>query len=252
MRVIIWNILHGGGPERIAPITLALTSHVPDVVALLEFRAARGGQIRAVLADHGLVHQSTSFSASRSNGILLASRVRHTLIDSSPVPGRWLEANLEPGSVRFVAAHIPDDSDPAGKARYWHELIAWARRSSGTHAMIAGDLNTARRGRDSEGLGTGCESLMGTVTTLGFTDPAAKRLSETRENTWISRIGAGARIDAALLSASLLAKLQSCQYDHAVRDDSTSDHSLLRLDFQALAPHATHTDSSRSGSLFLA
>lgn len=58
VRILTWNILHGGGPRRTPEIALDILEQRPDVVILCEFRPGRGGQLRAVLADHGLTHQA--------------------------------------------------------------------------------------------------------------------------------------------------------------------------------------------------
>jgi hypothetical protein len=60
MRILAWNILHGGSGRRLPEIVLALLGHRPDVVVLSEFRARLGGQIRGILADHGLSHQAAT------------------------------------------------------------------------------------------------------------------------------------------------------------------------------------------------
>ncbi|MBZ0171544.1 MAG: hypothetical protein K8E66_04120, partial [Phycisphaerales bacterium] len=68
MKLLTWNILHGGGPERLCWIALALLDWAPDVIALTEFRARRGGSLRGVLADHGWPHQALSEAAASENG----------------------------------------------------------------------------------------------------------------------------------------------------------------------------------------
>jgi hypothetical protein len=53
VRLLVWNIRHGGG-ERIPRILGVLDEHRPDVVVLTEFRNNRRGEvIREWLANEG-------------------------------------------------------------------------------------------------------------------------------------------------------------------------------------------------------
>src|ERR1043166_5834879 len=99
MRILTWNILHGGGPARLPEIILSLVRHKPDLLVLTEFRAPRGSQIRAVLADHGLSPQlAPPDDRNNSNATLTAAR--HALepdLHDQPPPnsrGRWLAARM--------------------------------------------------------------------------------------------------------------------------------------------------------------
>jgi hypothetical protein len=43
MRLLTWNLRHGGGARRMPWITLSLLEHKADVVVLTEFRRHVGG-----------------------------------------------------------------------------------------------------------------------------------------------------------------------------------------------------------------
>ncbi|MEO1512500.1 MAG: hypothetical protein AAFU70_10525, partial [Planctomycetota bacterium] len=81
---MFWNILHGGGPERLPLIALELLEQDADVIGLCEFRACRGGSLRGVLYDHGYADQVALSGPEGGNGLLLASRVG---LDRSNVGG---------------------------------------------------------------------------------------------------------------------------------------------------------------------
>src|SRR5262245_45388589 len=76
MRLLTWNLRHGGGAARMPRIALAILSHRPDVVVLTEWRRTTGGQIAGVLADHGLKHQVCTDPPHGRNGVLVAARTR--------------------------------------------------------------------------------------------------------------------------------------------------------------------------------
>ena len=240
MRVVVWNILHGGG-KRIAEIALALLEHQPDLVVLSEFRSVRGGPLRAVLADHGLGHQLASEVLPPRNGMLVACK--HPIAATDPAPpgvgiGRWLAVTISPADgtppVEFLAAHVPDDSRPSDKAAHWQHIVRWARPRTAGHAVVAGDFNTGRHFVDEEGATFGCTEHLGTLVTLGFTDAWRHRnppLAGKPEITWKSSISGGFRIDAAFLSRALLERLREVKHAHAPRETGVSDHSLLVVDW---------------------
>ena len=76
MRLLSWNILHGGGGRRQA-IAEAISAVAPDAVILQEVRryVGRGPDpLLEGLADGGLGEQVFSLVVGRENGILIASR----------------------------------------------------------------------------------------------------------------------------------------------------------------------------------
>ena len=247
MRLLTWNILHGGGPARLPEIILALVHHRADVVVLTEFRIARGSQVRGVLADHGLIHQLASHAPDgEGNGVLIASRIRlAACAQTGPAEsaGRWLEAGLPEVGVHLVGVHVPDDTRRAAKAAFWQHLLTLARLRRGEKCIILGDFNTGRKNLDGPVSGrfgaaqtTGCEVLLGSLLSLGFVDAWRRLNPEGREYSWVSPAGEGRRIDAAYLSPNLAGVLQTASYSHFERQRRLSDHAPLLLDLDLLQP----------------
>ncbi len=246
MRILFWNILHGGGPSRTPEIILTLLERGADVIALCEFRVARGSQIRAALADHGYLHQSISYRVGRSNGMLLASRQPYELVeatdlgctDTNVVPlssrlapdfaGREIDVRI--GELMLTALHIADDAAPTLKAAHWNRTISLARARRDQAHLIIGDLNTAR-GNDTHS-SLACAQRLGVLTSLGFHD--LWPLTSSGENplvsdgsTWRDPLGAGRRIDAAWASSSL--ERARCEHIHPLAA-RISDHCALLVD----------------------
>ena len=76
MRVVFWNIRHGGG-VRTAAIARQIRAWGADAVALCEFRGTPpSAELARGLAGLGLAYQCTTADATRPalNGLLLASR----------------------------------------------------------------------------------------------------------------------------------------------------------------------------------
>lgn len=244
MRILIWNILHGGGPTRLPEIALAILAHAPDIVLLSEFRIARGGQLRAVLADHGLRHQLTTTPARPSgNGLLTACRWPIAPTPDSQAHPKWLSTMTLDGPCQglvLLHAHIPDESQPTGRATLWQWCVDAARQWADRPAVLAGDLNTGRPGLDTDRVGRTCVSMLGRMTTLGWRDLWRDLHPGVREASWSGRGLDGrveaARLDTALLSPALVRTIgahrdlpPSAEYSQIEREMGLSDHAPLLL-----------------------
>ncbi len=237
MRLLTWNILHGGGPRRIPEIALAILGQNPDAVVLTEFRPGRGGQLRAVLADHGLCHQIASVTPERANGLLIAARFPLDRLEIAPptqqLAPKWLavEMAMPAGRVPLLAVHIPDDSRPTAKAIFWRRVVEVAKEWARRHAVIAGDLNTGRHRIDETGTTFGCTTAMGELWTVGFRDAYRQCHPGGRETSWTSHEDHGFRVDAVWASPSLAPTVISATYSQAVRIAKTSDHAMLVVEW---------------------
>lgn len=237
--LLAWNILHGGGPERTPRIGLEIVARRPDVVVLCEFRPGRGGQLRAQLADAGLVHQLASPVAPTKNGMLLASRLETGQVafpGLAEFPGRVLAASI--AGVLVVGVHVPDDGVIAKKAAYFRQLTAWAKQNREKACVIAGDFNTSRRGPDTDGPAFRLEAQLGLLETYGFVDAWRAKNPGKREDSWVSSVGEG-RLDGAYVSAPLADALVEATYEHAPREEGLSDHSMLIVRLKVMSG-ATH------------
>ncbi len=237
MRLMTWNILHGGGRRRTPEIVLALLAHRPDILVLTEFHHDRGAAIRSVLADHALGHQLTTSQPQGRNGILLASRWPVSPGDSSdplPSPGRWLDAFT--AGFHVTGVHIPDDSRPTHKARFWQHLVSLARERAQGRWTVLGDVNSGRPSLDEDGNTLGSSPLLGTFCTLGMVDAWRQLHPESREGSWSSHFGARFRIDAVYLSSELGRRLAGASLSHAEREQRVSDHSAVLVDLDLPPP----------------
>ncbi|MCB9844443.1 MAG: endonuclease/exonuclease/phosphatase family protein [Phycisphaeraceae bacterium] len=233
LRMMTWNILHGGGARRVPEIVLALLEHAPDVIVLTEYRVRVGGQLRAVLADHGWRHQVCSDPPDGTNGVLIASRLLLRPTHLNPFPGRlgyrFVEAEVEDGSGawRLAGVHVPEERHSTKKAQAWSLLARHAEAIGGVPAAIVGDFNTGRHREDEQGETFTCVEYLGRLWTLGYRDAWREMHPSGREFTWFSPDGGGFRIDHTFLSASLEGRLSGAYFSHAERMGGLSDHSSL-------------------------
>ncbi|MFO0861681.1 MAG: endonuclease/exonuclease/phosphatase family protein [Phycisphaerales bacterium] len=267
IRVLHWNILHGGGARRMPEIVLSLLGEAPDVILLSEYRTTIGGQIRGVLADHGLVHQCSSLPAKHKNGLLVASRFSiEGLPGSAPnthgLSARWIDAWLPQANLHLTGLHIPDDSHPTARATCWQRVVASARVHRAQPHVFLGDFNTGRHHIDEEGRTFTCTAQLGAVATLGYADAFRIFAPDAREWTWIAPVrsrlrpentagSGGFRIDSALVSPALLPRMRGARYSHSVREKGISDHSAMVVEFSTETPcEQKSEDFTRETAIF--
>ncbi|QOJ00503.1 MAG: endonuclease/exonuclease/phosphatase family protein [Phycisphaeraceae bacterium] len=219
VRIVAWNILHGGGPRRTAEVALALAGYEPDVVVLTEFRAGRGGQLRAVLADLGLEHQRSSVGeggvTAGVNGVLIASRWGLRGVEPGPpeeegIGAKWVSAGVSCGGrwgeVMLGGVHIPPEAG-TGRAAMWAHVVSAAGAWAGGAAVIAGDFNTGRHRVDERGSRFGSVAMMGRLATLGYVDAWRAMNPGSRARSWrgVGSVGgAGAtRVDGVWVSGAM-------------------------------------------------
>lgn len=266
MRLLAWNIQHGGGPSRLPRIALALLEAKADLVALCEYRARRGGQLRALLCDHGLSHQITSDAGPTDNSVLLASR--HP-IDRGPdlevgphIRRRWATAIVETPHAPLAVAmvHVPDDTRPSDKAAFWQGLCAYARAHEAAAAVILGDFNTARREDIRSGFRTRCDAMIGQLAAFGYGDAYSIANAPTndadgrtrpmpRPISWKGPMNQASRIDAAYVSRSLRDRVRTCSY-HGL-DERPAEISGLEAGFPQETPASDDSHPSDHAMLLV-
>ena len=95
-------------------------------------------------------------------------------------------------------------------------------------SLIIGDFNTGLPFEDEKGNTFACTDEFRRLLAAGWIDAWRSRNLEAREFTWYStQAKNGFRIDHALASPSLNARITSIRYSHAEREARTSDHSAL-------------------------
>lgn len=233
MRLVTWNIRQGGGPSRLPEIALALLEHEPDLCVLTEFRVARGGALRAILADRGLEHHAVDAGDEGGNSLLLASRwpLRVDPRREGPFPaGRWMDVRIDALDLEVTGVHIPDDSRRAEKAGCWGHLVELARARAKGRWIVLGDANSGRRGIDEAGRTFTATALLGSFFSLGMLDAWRHQHPDSPERSWVHPARGGTRIDACYLSRDLHKSLKNSHFSHVERERGLSDHSLLVVD----------------------
>ncbi len=208
MRILVWNIMHGGG-GRTPAIAERIGRGRPDLVILTEFRGTPPSRaLAARIARMGLRAQITTASDSHParNALLLASRwpVRriHWRRPPEPPERRLLARVRAPTPITVAAIHAPNRAS-GRKYPFLDALCDLARRWRGGGAMLAGDYNTGRIGEDET---VRCftrreDDFMAAMAKAGWADAYRTAHGERRAYTWRAPGGGGRfRLDHAHLN----------------------------------------------------
>ena len=251
MRILAWNIQHGGG-ARLTRVIEEISAYEPDVIALTEYRTGPGLSLSSAFKGRGLLHVETTEPSGHRNGIAVFSRTPLLRRPPPPVPaesrGRWLDIDMPEHGFGIGVLHIlasgssTNEPSTGTKTRFWNAVLRAAKRRLREPFLFVGDLNTGAHRIDEAGKTFVCAEHFGRLSELGWTDMWRHYNRGETEWTWYSKRKGGARcngfrLDHAFASPSLMPRITSCRYSHRERDAGVSDHSVLILDVNVAMPH---------------
>lgn len=229
MRLLSWNIRHGGG-RRLPSIVESLARHDADVVVLCEYRRSTGPQLRLELSRLGYAFATAVEPPQGRNGVLIAARepLGHVRVLSHGVdePYRLIQTEL-PNGLQLIGVYMPN---LLRKVPYWEAVLRAARRQQNSEAIVVGDFNTTRHFLDEAGSLCLTSDYMDRIERAGFHDPWRLRYPAAREFSWFSHRGNGFRLDHTFCTTSILARVGTVYYSHQERLGGISDHSIMILD----------------------
>lgn len=241
MRIISWNIQHGGG-LRAAAIIEQIQNWSPDIVALSEFRAtAASKSMAAALHDSGFLHQETTTDIENptKNGLMIASKYPFKV---HPVEGllheqsRWLHVEVDQlHPMHLIKMHVPN-RDSGIKYDIHNEVVKQFEQLNSTCAIAFGDTNTGVPDYDEEAKffnrkeGQWCNDIRN----VGWSDVWRKRNPQTKEYTWYTHQGVGFRLDQLFASSKGEELVKSVHYDWGTPTTESnrgpSDHAAIVID----------------------
>ncbi|MBZ5620023.1 MAG: endonuclease/exonuclease/phosphatase family protein [Acidobacteriia bacterium] len=241
MKLLVWNIQHGGG-ARLTRIVEEVSAYDPDVVAVTEFRAIPGVALCAGLKERGLPNVETTHPRGNQNGIAVFSRTPMRRTRPCPAPSeslvRWLDIDLPEYGFGIGILHVMAAGSAKkhltniAKVRFWDAMLQAAEVRLQEPFLFVGDWNTGAHRLDETGKTFVCAEHFGRLSTLGWADMWRHRNPGMAEWTWFSTLKGGARgngfrVDHAFATPSLMPRITSCRYSHAEREARISDHSLM-------------------------
>jgi exonuclease III len=240
VRIVSWNICHGGG-QRAPHIIRQLQEWRPDVLGLIEFRGTQPSQhIRQAILDMGLIHMHSTVPehAPKQDGLVLASRYPIEVIDPCvfPAMGRWIHASLPQRHLHLVHFWVPN-RDSGCKYEFHRSVVETLGKLSSRDALAFGDSNTGVPKVDEQA--SYFNALEGEWFTrleeAGWGDLWRSRYPDGREFTWYNHgSSAGFRLDQAFATASVNPRVQSIRHDWGTPKTGKlrgpSDHAALIID----------------------
>jgi len=233
MKIISWNILHGGG-SRVSDIVAHLKSHRPDIVCLQEFRHSKSkAQLVEGLNQLGLSYSHLPDTKKAStNTVAVFSKYAFEATDhyqDSKGAVRCVEVRPDNTDLRIITLSFPHKKE---QIPLFNLLLDLDQSYLEIPSIMVGDFNCGIPFEDSETKTFYATHLFQQLLRQGWVDSWRTRNKEAREFTWFStQKGNGFRYDHALASESFDARITSVYYDHAAREHRLSDHSPLLVEF---------------------
>jgi exodeoxyribonuclease III len=250
VRVVTWNV--NSLRARLPRVLELLAEHKPDVVCLQETKCAPDTFPAAdlLLAGYGAVHNSGGQWA----GVALLARDGLELaeprigLDDEPEPAeaRWCEATV--AGIRFASTYVPngrtlDSPEFPRKLAFLTAIAARVEALRGDSLFVAGDFNVARADEDvydpaafvdSTHVSDAERGRVRAILDRGLVDAYRHIHPDGVQYTWWDyraghfHKGLGLRIDLALVSRDLAARLTACGIDRNYRKGpKPSDHAPL-------------------------
>lgn len=188
MKILSWNILHGGG-KRAPEILNAIEKEKPDIVTLQEFRHGSSKQVLLEgLRSMGLDEQYVpEVNSARDNSVIIASSYNFqatTFPRDFPLPVRAVRAFFpDLVELNLIAAHLPQK---AKQPPYLHALLDLDKDFLNENSLIIGDLNTGIPFEDSETKSFEHTQMFQQLLRDGWVDAWRSRNKDEKEFTWIS------------------------------------------------------------------
>ena len=241
MKLLSWNIRHGGG-TRLARIVEEIAAYDADVIALTEYRAEPGKELRRSLGERGWGYAETSNPQGNENGIAVFSRTpmrRARVCPGAPEHRvRWLDIDFPDEGFGVGILHVmaagSSKKHPlnVAKVQCWEAVLGAAEERLGEAFLLLGDWNTGAHRVDETGKTFVCADHFTKLSALGWTDLWRDRNPGITEWTWYSTLkggvrGNGFRLDHAFATPSLVGRVESCRYSHREREAGVSDHSMV-------------------------
>lgn len=249
MRVLNWNISHGGG-SRVSAICRHIEDVHPDLLGLTEFQARNEPLLRAQLERVGYPSILTSKLVANRNGLLVACKWQlQDVCDYTPEidPERWLALRLDELDLDILVLHIPgapDNKFEGGygisgakrKELFWERTIDYAVDHKDRRVIIMGDFNTGFK-IDAEGTNFKKSHYMAKLLDAGFIDTWRHLHAHERDYTWFSKrkdktTGKsqdlnGFRLDYIFVSPPLQQAIVDTAILHEPRTAGASDHASV-------------------------
>ena len=237
MRMITWNLQHGGG-KRIDRFCSALVSYEADLLVLSEYRHNKVSEtLQEWCEENGYRYCLAPHAEPGSNVVMVTSR---RPFEAVMFPGQPASEKLGDFTNRVLLARVGDlnvfglylPSNELKEPVFDFLLDLPTRYREGKSVMI-GDPNTGRHYEDEEGATFVSAHQFDALLEQGWIDSWRARNPNAREFTRYSRpYNNGFRLDHPLVSPAVNEKVRDVRYSHSEREAGVTDHSMMILDLE--------------------
>lgn len=235
IKLVSWNIRQGGG-SRADSICKALVELRPDIVTLQEYRRNNAGElISQGMLKAGLGHQFIAETGqTKDNTIFIASRFP---LQAGNFMGEEAVVDIVEASIELpekelilLATHFPQKK---AQIPLFNALLDDSEGLLRESSIIIGDLNCGIPFEDSDSKTFYATRQFQALLASGWVDAWRSRNQKAREFSWKSvRSGNRFRYDHCLASDHADHLISKVSYDHSVREQNISDHSMLWLELR--------------------
>lgn len=232
MRIITWNIRHGGG-TRVDSIIRRLINKDADLVVITEYRNNENGvKIRQALLEAGYLFQYCPITDKDKNTLLIVSRINlsGSLFKKELQEEFHRVVRIESDNFALYGMYFPQKQE---KKKVFEFMLSQIGKNPDRPIIFIGDFNTGKQYIDEEKNTFYCSEYMDMIVQQGLVDAWRYINDDKREYSWYSNAGNGFRIDHIFVSNGIKDKVQNCYYSHAEREDKVSDHSMMVMEIDA-------------------
>jgi exodeoxyribonuclease-3 len=257
MRIASWNV--NSIRPRLEQLTSWLVRARPDVVCLQETKVEDDKFPMSEIGDAG--YRAEIFGQRTYNGVAILARFGLSLDDvkkgldgdAEDAHRRLIAATVD--GVRIVNVYVPNGQELAAPA--FQYKLEWLSRLKGELSkrpadeplVVCGDFNVAPGAIDVHSpkkwdqtvlFHESARAALADLMSIGLVDSFRVKHPEAKEFSWWDyRLGAykrnwGLRIDLALVTAPLMARIQDVRIDKGPREaDRPSDHTPVIVEIDA-------------------
>lgn len=186
-----------------------------DVVVICEYTTPLGPTLIHALSEVGFDHVVHTDPPGERSGVLVGARSELVLgeVRGAPRPERFLHVIVPRAQLEIAAVHVPSGAhDTDEHVRFWDWLRAAAAGLAARDSLICGDLNSAAWDFDDRGEVTAADPALTRLLGAGWHDVWREENPTMSKSSWWARDGEGFRLDHALASTRLLARLSDAHY----------------------------------------
>lgn len=232
MKIVSWNIRLGGG-SRIDAVADRLIRSNGDILIIGEYMKKASEPLIKKLSLAGWPYSVLPDTPDRRGGVAVLSRepIERLRTPAAMSEGyRYISVAAPLAGLELRAVYAPLQNDPFQE--FWEGLLGDLNAASTKPVLLIGDLNSGLPKVDTNSSTLFCSEYFCQLPSSGYTD-LWRHMNDAQAEwcTWMGPVHPY-RLDHAFGSAAIVNRLRGCSYDHSVRLDKTSDHSLLSVQLE--------------------